>query len=143
MRSASWSGSNPTVMLDAPAYFRVNLPSPHPTSKTRLFVNSAYLWRIFRSNPSGSFCKGIFSSRSGLQPDISRKCRLWQVTNLPYEIIIYFDSFFIVFADSVISSFKTFLSTSSSFLIYKHPTLVLYLPSFFNRSLCESKPPIR
>src|SRR4030095_12857804 len=47
---------------------------------------------------------------------------------------------FILLTDAVTNSFKTFLSTSSRVLIYKHPMPVLYFPSFFSRSACTSKP---
>ncbi len=60
MRKAEWSGSNPTVREEAAAYFQVSLPSPHPISKTRAFSTSTNLWRVFFSNPSGSFCRVIF-----------------------------------------------------------------------------------
>jgi len=111
MRKVSWSGSNPTVKLDAFAYFHVNRPSPHPISSTCLSLKSTNRCSAFRSNPSGSFC-----------------------------MLNYFESFFILLTDSVTSSFKTFLSTSSSFLTYKHPMPVLYLPSFLSRSSCTSNP---
>src|SRR5688572_4456623 len=42
--------------------------------------------------------------------------------------------------DFVINSSRTFVSTSSSLLIYKQPLPVLYFPSLFNTS--RSKPPI-
>ena len=116
-RKAEWSGSNPTVMLVAEAYFQVNLPSPQPISRTCAFVKSTNLWSFFFSNPSGSFCTVI------------KPVEIWLLSLSKYG---YF--FFVAFTERWINSFKTLAFTSFNDLIYKQPLPVVCLPSFPSKS---------
>src|SRR5689334_3972056 len=60
----------------------------------------------------------------------------WSLVNEWIHAVFAFD----LFTDFVINSSRTFMSTSSSLLIYKQPLPVLYFPSRFKTSL--SNPPI-
>lgn len=66
------------------------------------------------------------------------------IHRVPINFIFFMDYFLfsVFFAEVVMSLFNTFTSTSASFLIYRQPFPVEYLPNLPSSSACSS-PPMR